>query len=63
MGTTEEAGRHFVVSRPKTGCREQKAIISFRPSQNCCRTESTVGEIQGAAKSGCLILQEKTPDS
>jgi len=59
MGTTKEAGRHFVVSRPKTGGREQKTIISFRPSQNCCRTESTVGEIQGAAKSGCLILADR----
>jgi hypothetical protein len=55
MGTTEEAG-HFVILRPKTGGRGQKAVISVGPSQNCCRTESAVGKVQGAAKSGCLIL-------
>jgi hypothetical protein len=56
MGTTEEAGWHFVIAGPKTGGCGQKAVISVRPSQNCCRTESTVGEVQIAAKSGCLIL-------
>jgi hypothetical protein len=62
MGTTEETSRHFVIFRPKTGGREQKTVISFGPSQNCCRTESTVGEVQAATKSGCLILREAIPD-
>jgi hypothetical protein len=62
MGTKEEAGRHFVIVRPKAGGREQKTTISFSSSQNCCRTEGTVGEIQGAAKSGCLVLARTTSD-
>jgi hypothetical protein len=59
MGTTEEAGRHFVIAGPKTGGRGQKAVIGVSSSQNCGRTESTVGEVQIAAKSGCLILVRK----
>jgi hypothetical protein len=59
MGTTEEAGRHFIVSRPKTGGRGQKAAIGVGSSQNCCRTKGKVGEVQSTAKSGRLILSEQ----
>jgi hypothetical protein len=59
MGTTEEAGRHFVIARPKSGGNGQKAVIGVSSSQNCCRTEGTVGEVQVTAKSGCLILPER----
>jgi len=60
VGTAEETGRHFIVSRPETGGRGQKAIISFRPSQNCRRPEGKMGEVQIAAKSGRLILSEQS---
>ena len=58
MGTTEEAGRHFVIARPKSGGNGQKTVIRVSSSQNCCRTEGKVGKVQVAAKSGRLILLE-----
>jgi len=56
MGTAKETGGHFVIIRPQTSGRGQKAVISVSPSQNCCRTESTVGKVQVAAKSGGLVV-------